>query len=254
MPKVLCKELVVDKLCTVFFCKAVGGGDLLFSSEKVRPHSSKKFGGKEVQNASSKKVRWAKLLCQSSTGRVPKNFGGKKVQKASSRKVQEAKLLRQSSTTKFEKSSVEKKFKMLVPEKFGGPNCSARAAQQSSKKSSVEKKVQSAGSRKVRWANKPGQQGSKTSSTAKRLYKPYSKNIQAEEATSKKVQPQRFCDPGGTSKVSSGFFFEIHHCQRSFGELFLKPTLTLSKSIVFHYLLCLSLTCRRATTDNKDDF
>ena len=261
--------------CTVFFCKAVGGGIYYFLRKKFDHTVRKKFDQKEVQNASSKKVRWAKLLCQSSTGRVPINFGGKK-------------------------------FKKLVREKFKRPNCSARAAQQSSKKGRWKKSSKcwfqkSSGGQtappeqhnKVRkklggkqgskcWFQKSsvGQQawetGFEKSSTAKRLYKPHSKNIQAEEATSKKVQPQRSRDPGGTSEVSSAFFFEIHHRQRSFGANFfwthfkrflrvwssticfalayrvVGPQLTIktiSKSMVLHYLLCLSLTCRRVTID-----
>ena len=122
----------------------------------------KKFGGKEVQKASSKKVRWAKLLCQIFDRQSSKKLRWKKkVQKASSRKVQEAKLLRQSSTTKFEKSSVDKKVQKAGSRKVRGAKLLRQSSTTKFEKSSVEKKVQNAGSRKVRWANKPGQQGSK---------------------------------------------------------------------------------------------
>ena len=155
---------------------------------------------------------------------VPKKFGGpscsarvrqaefqktsveKKVQKASSRKVQEAKLLRQSSTTKFEKSSVEKKFKMLVPEKFGGPNCSARAAQQSSKKVRWKKRFKMLVPEKFGGPTSLGNRVRKKFDCKEVVQTVFEKIFKQRRRLQKKVQPQRSRDPGGTSKVSSGFF------------------------------------------------
>ena len=130
--------------CSVFFCKAVGGGIYYFLRKKFENKVRKKFGGHQSSKCWFEKVRWTPKFEML----VRKKFGGPncsaRVRKQSSKKVrwkESSKCWFQKSSggqialpeleNKVRKSSVEKKFEMLVRKKFGGPNCSARVRKQS---------------------------------------------------------------------------------------------------------------------------
>ena len=186
----------------------------------------KKFGGHQSSKCWFEKSSGGQTALPEFENKVRKKFGGKKVRNAGSKKVRGAKLLCQSSKTKFEKSSVEKKVRNAGSKKVrGGPNCSARVRKHSSKK--------------VRWKKKFEMLVRKKFGGPNCLGYLVRKKFDCKEVLQTVVE--RGSNRGGDFQNSSGttiprsrrhiqsvicfFFFEIHHCQRSFGELFLKPAL-----------------------------
>ena len=171
-----------------------GGGIYYFLRKKFENKVRKKFGGHQSSKCWFEKSSGGQTALPEFENKVRKKFGGKKSSKCWCQKNSGG----QTALPEFE-NKVRKKFE--------------------------GKKVRNAGSKKVRGAKLSGLLGSKKV----RLQRGCTNSIR-----NIFKQRRRFQKKSSTTTIPRSrrhiqgviwIFFEIHHCQRSFGELFLKPTL-----------------------------